>query len=1152
MVVRWLLCLLLILLAVPGPARADKIRKNVLYFNAYQNGYQWSDDILTGLREAFAASDFNVDLQIEYMDSKKYADPVLRGMLHDFYKLKYRNTHFEVILASDNYAFDFLRQYQKELFPDTPVVFCGVNDFHPDWLTGHPNFTGVLENPDIRTTLELALRFHPDRSRLVIFGDASVTGVAIGNQLRAVEGDFAGRLRFEYEDNLTLTGILDRVHTLGDDAMIFLIPFYKDTTKDVYSVNEVLAAIRANSDVPIYSAWQFMLGHGIVGGRLHSGIEEGRIAAAMADKLLAGTPIADLPIVTQTNDVYIFDFREMLRLGITTDKLPTGFTLINEPYPFYQINIAVFWTIIISVLILCYVMVLLVTNILRRRSVEEKIKDQVTFLETLVNTIPIPIYYKDETGRYRGCNPAFRSWCGTTDEALPGTGGVAVPTDDGAAVPSKDCAAVAGSPLSRYLDAEDAGLLREPGVRRGETDIQAADGTLHSVILHRAVYESAKGQIAGLVGVLYDVSELKRATEKLRQAEEKYRGIFENSALGIFRMTPDGQAVDVNPAMLAMLGVDDLDTLLRRRGDMIDVLFSGRDRFATLLETAADEAAVIKFETRFVRPDARPVTANINMRLVADRAGYLAYVEGVVEDVTMRHEAERALRESQEMLRLVLDNIPQLVSWKDKALRYLGANRAFTDFFGFTDLSDLMGRDDAALPLRPEDVDAVRATDIDVMRNNRPVAGELAARNVRGADVLLEIKKVPLHDDKGAVVGVLSTADDVTQKVSLERQLLQSQKMEAIGTLAGGIAHDFNNILTSIINSAELALMDLPPGDAMEDDLRRVLKAGERGSRLVKQILSFTRPSQAGFAPINVADVMSEVAGLLKASIPRHIKIVEDLPAAPVTCRADPTQLHQIVMNLCTNAFQAMREAGGVLTLSLSEDALDESQAGQVGTRAGRYARLSVVDTGPGIAGDILDKIFDPFFSTKEKSEGTGLGLAVVRGIVKSHRGGIRVSSLPGERTGFDIYLPLLAAGDAPVVLPRPAPNRGRDRILFVEDDEDQLLTIPRVLAQLGHEVTARGSPLEALAVLAAAPAAFDVLITDFDMPEVNGLELARRAAKIAPELPVVLVSGRLGDIEDIKLAGNIQKVVLKPYNQAIISAAIREVLDAKKQTTAP
>ena len=345
-----------------------------------------------------------------------------------------------------------------------------------------------------------------------------------------------------------------------------------------------------------------------------------------------------------------------------------------------------------------------------------------------------------------------------------------------------------------------------------------------------------------------------------------------------------------------MLGVISLDDLAARRGALLDVLFGGRDRFDALLASAVDAEATVSFESRFPRTDARLVVANVTLRLVPDRGGYLAFVEGVVEDVTLRREAERALRESQEMLRLVLDNIPQLVSWKDKALRYLGANRAFLDFFGFPELDDLRGHDDFALPLRQEDMDAVRATDVDVMRGNRPVSGELAARNVRGMDVLLEIKKVPLHDERGFVVGVLSTAEDVTQKVSLERQLLQSQKMEAIGTLAGGIAHDFNNILTSIINSAELAMLGLPPDDAMEADLQRVLRAGQRGSRLVKQILSFTRPSQAGFQAVNVVDVMTEAVGLITASLPRNIRITVQTPPGPVICQADPTQLHQILM----------------------------------------------------------------------------------------------------------------------------------------------------------------------------------------------------------------------------------------------------------------
>ena len=302
---------------------------------------------------------------------------------------------------------------------------------------------------------------------------------------------------------------------------------------------------------------------------------------------------------------------------------------------------------------------------------------------------------------------------------------------------------------------------------------------------------------------------------------------------------------------------------------------------------------------------------------------------------------------------------------------------------------------------------------------------------------------------------------------------------------------------------------------------------------------------------MNLVDGITEAVSLIKASLPRNIKIVVEVPPTPVVCRADPTQIHQIIMNLCTNAFQAMREHGGRLTLALAEQDLGEDQAGQVGVRTGRHARLSIVDTGPGIAPEIMDKIFDPFFTTKQKSEGTGLGLAVVRGIVKSHRGAVRVTSQPGVRTGFDVYLPLEGGQRPPSAQIAPLPNHGRDRILFVEDDEDQLLTIPRVLAQLGHEVAAHGGAESALDQLAREPKAFDVCITDYDMPDTDGLELARRVAVIAPGLPVILVSGRLGDIDDKKLAGNIKKIVLKPYNQAIISAAIREVLDAKPQTKA-
>ena len=366
--------------------------------------------------------------------------------------------------------------------------------------------------------------------------------------------------------------------------------------------------------------------------------------------------------------------------------------------------------------------------------------------------------------------------------------------------------------------------------------------------------------------------------------------------------------------------------------------------------------------------------------------------------------------------------------------------------------------------------------------------------------------------------------------------------MEAIGTLAGGIAHDFNNILTSILNSAELALMDAVEGTEMAQDLLRVLKAGQRGSQLVRQILAFSRPSQAGFQAVNVAEVARETLSLLSASLPRNISVREDIRLDPALCLADPIQLHQVFLNLCTNSFQAMRDVGGDMLLTLSEELLDAPAAEALNVAPGKYLRLTISDTGPGIPREILDKIFDPFFTTKGKAEGTGLGLAVVHGIVKGHNGAVAVSSIPWEHTSFDIYLPELDRAAAEAAGPQEVISLGHGRILFVEDDLDQLATVPRVLGKLGYDVTALSSAAEALRAMDTER--FDLVLTDFDMPEVNGVELARRLLTARPGLRVVMISGRLhtGDIPE-DLPENIVRVLAKPYTQATLSETLHELL---------
>jgi len=1002
------LCLALLLSAglfLAPSAQAEPVRKSVLFLNSYHHGYAWSDDIVTGVRSFFAESGYAVDLQIEYMDTKRFATQERSTALFEFYRDKFKDARFDIIIASDDFAYNFILDHQDKLLPGVPVVFCGVNDFKPQRLAGRNNITGVVENVDFESTLRLAARLHPDLRRMIVIGDRSVTGAAIQGQIRDVVPRLKDLLDFEFWDDLPLDEILRRLRAKPKNAMLFIIPVYLELDGKLYSADEVSAVIADNVSMPAYSCWRFLLGHGIVGGRLHSGVDHGRMAARLAFRILAGEKPAKSPIVEHFDDPYAFDYNVLRRLDIPLANLPSGSDIINEPYAFYTINKGLFWTIIVSLVTLVFILVLLVASIGQRRRIQERVNDQLSFLKILMDAIPLPIYSLDRVGAFQDCNLSFERFFGVTREGISGQ----LPQDIGAP-------AVAGADCLR--DEVDRQLLLAPGARVYECSLDAAHGVQRSMIVSKATYLNAKGETMGLVGVLSDITGLKRAEEELRQAEEKYRGIFENSVLGIFRAAPDGTLLDANRALLDMLGQTDL-AALREMG----ARFLAVDAAEAWLTAAPGPGGAAAYRREVKRPDGADIAVFLHIRGVADYSGNLLAYEGIVEDITLREEAERALHESQ-------------------------------------------------------------------------------------------------------------------------RMLLQSQKMEAIGTLAGGIAHDFNNILTTILNSAELALLDSPEGSEMTRDLLRVLKASQRGSQLVRQILAFSRPSQAGFVAVNVAEVVRETLSLLSASLPRNITVREDIRRDPALALADPIQLHQVFLNLCTNAFQAMREVGGDLLLTLHDETLDAPAAEALSLAPGRYLRLCISDNGPGIPEDILDKIFDPFFTTKGKAEGTGLGLAVVHGIITAHKGAVVVSSVPWERTSFDIYLPLLELdGDLDLGQAEQV-RRGQGRILFVEDDLDQLATIPRVLGRLGYEVTSSASAAEALRTLGEAPGTFDLVLTDFDMPVVNGVDFARRLLTAHPGLPVVLVSGRLhaGEMPP-DLPPNILRVLAKPYSQGPLSEALRDIL---------
>ncbi|MBK5274755.1 MAG: GAF domain-containing protein [Desulfuromonadales bacterium] len=422
-----------------------------------------------------------------------------------------------------------------------------------------------------------------------------------------------------------------------------------------------------------------------------------------------------------------------------------------------------------------------------------------------------------------------------------------------------------------------------------------------------------------------------------------------------------------------------------------------------------------------------------------------------------------------------------------------------------------------------------------------------------GAMLELDVITWSVSDSIGNIISHVALIRDVSYEMQLESQLRRAQRMEAIGTLAGGIAHDFNNTLASVITCTEMALEESPEGSTLRELLDVVLKSGLRGKNLVKQILTFSRQSEQKRQEVPVDLVVNECLKLLRATLMPTIEIRLHIDKKIGLVFADPTQIQQIVMNLCTNAVHAMRgQAHGELDIWL--DNVDNDVTNFVNLTSGPYLCMTVRDNGHGMDEKTIDRIFDPFFSTKGQSEGTGLGLSVIHGIVSNHGGAITVESKPGQGSQFKVYLPRMdTSTNVTADSQSTTIFSGTECILLVDDEEDLVFGTERMLKQLGYKVIARNDPLVALQLFVSAPEQFDLIITDQAMPHMNGTELARELTRIRPDIPVILCTGydtiSSGDTDDIgETAEFISELALKPLIRGEIASIIRRVLDSSPQ----
>lgn len=647
-----------------------------------------------------------------------------------------------------------------------------------------------------------------------------------------------------------------------------------------------------------------------------------------------------------------------------------------------------------------------------------------------------------------------------------------------------------------------------------------------------------------MILIIHDITAHKAAEEKLLQREAQYRTLVETVPHGIQENDTEGIITFSNAMHHRLLGYEPGELLGKPIWNMAA---SEKEReelqkyFAFLVREIPPPTP---YMARNKTKDNRLIDVQVDWNYKRDDNGVVTGFTAIITDITERKKAEQALMESEERYRDLFENASDLIQIvkPDGGLQYV--NRAWRQTFGYDDeevarltIFDLIDRD-----CRDHCLETFNRV---LVEGNVPaIHSTFVAKN--GDKIILEGSANCRKSPEGAPLFTRCIFRNVTKQKELEKQLRQSQKMQAIGTLAAGIAHDFNNLLSAVMGYTQLTMLQLPPDSDSHQNLKKVMQSSKRAAELVKQILTFSRPSSERQICILIPPLVKEAIKLISHSLPATIKIEHDIAPDCPPILADPTQFQQVIMNLCTNAYHAMRAGGGTLTVRVDKVEVDDRfLLLNPSLAAKKCVRLRVSDTGHGIDARIIDRIFEPYFTTKNQGDGTGLGLAVVHGIVTNHHGAITVDSEVGTGTTFAAYFPIHFAKNAGVAdeqddaFPRLTAN-----VLFVDDQQDLAELGKMGLESIGCRVSTFSSSSEALAAFQADPAAFDVVITDQTMPEMTGAALAARLLALKPDLPIILCTGHSDIIDETTARGlGIRAFLMKPLQLNKLAEIIQAVL---------
>jgi PAS domain S-box-containing protein len=769
-----------------------------------------------------------------------------------------------------------------------------------------------------------------------------------------------------------------------------------------------------------------------------------------------------------------------------------------------------------------------IEDITERKRAEEEARTSRQIIEGILDAIPVRIFWKDKNLVYQGCNAAFALDAGFADpKDVIGKDDYHMGWRDRAEQYRDDDQQVIDSGCSKLL-------IEEP--------LTTPEGNTVTLLTSKVPLRSATGEISGILGTFMDITERKRAEESLRESEERYRDLVENSHEIICTHDLDGKILSANRATLQLLGYEPSDFVNKK--NIRDILAPEvRDQFDDYMKDILEKRATTNLMLVQTRSGERRVLEYYNS--LRTEGVEKPIVRAIARDITERRRAEKALRESEERYRDLVENAHDIIFSHDLNGKFTSVNRAGEQITGYTHEESLSLK--ITDTIAPEDVNKVREMLAKKLAGEEGTAYEVELLAKDGKRIAVEVNtKLILQD--GVPIGVQGIARDVTERKHLEDQLRQSQKLEGIGQLAGGIAHDFNNLLTAINGYSSLALQRIEGNASVRTYLEEIKKAGDRAANLTRQLLAFGRKQILQPLPLSLNDIVTDMNKMLQRLIGEDIQLSAKLATDLKRVKADPGQIEQVLVNLIVNARDAMPQ-GGKLTIETANVELDREYASaHVGVHPGAYVVLAISDTGTGMNEQVRRQIFEPFFTTKEKGKGTGLGLSTVYGIVKQSGGNIWVYSEPNHGTTFKVYLPALAStpkSSEVKAAESPIPG-GSETVLLVEDEEVVRGLARQILEDAGYRVLVAHQGEEAIRLCIEHAKEIHLLLTDVVMPGAGGKEVADRLASLRPGIKVLFMSGYTDEaiVHHGVLDPNV-KFIQKPFSPVALTKKVREVLDS-------